>query len=397
MHPSCNTIHEVASSRQLSFVNEGSVSVIFEIAKWTLQNDKNDMHDNTNTNTNTANNTSVSVDDDDPTRPPNHLSVILKTNMMDSPVDARQIDFRTKDANVASHHMPSPYITPVHGHCGIAALFPYATRGTLYDYVESVRVGGTTFSNLDTLKVALQLANAVADLHEIHHEDDDDDVPTFVHNDLGVDQFIYQNGIYQLNDFNSGTYGYRNTTNTTTTASNNDNNKNNNVKTASTCFDDPGMSPFLNRAPEDLRHSLLTTNNTTTHYVQHYAEIFSLGTALYVLLTHRWMWNHKHQQQRGFQALMRGERPPLPKKYRQSDDPAVHAIVAAIVQCWQQEPSQRPSAQQVARFLESQLKKLIKINVTTNHDQQQQPLTLDDIRVTLPILYEGEDDYDQFM
>lgn len=291
------------TSSGLALLNEGSISAVFVILRHHDENDNN-------------------IDDTEDSTQTQVPNVVLKTTLLSdeddekyTPVDPDSIYSRQIDVVVSDRNTPkSPYIVATYGYCGIAVLVPQATH-SLLDYIQSVRVGGEELSSIDKLKVASQLSKAVADLHDLN-TNTNTGVPAFVHNDLSVDQFLYSKttGLVQLNDFNLATIGSRNVTMTTTTI------KDKGTPASSACFVDPNMAPFMHQAPEALQHYIAhrsrykSNNNKSTTitpvpFVQHYAEIFSLGSALYLLLTIRYMFNVPEQQEQGFELLIQANGP----------------------------------------------------------------------------------------
>jgi hypothetical protein len=57
-------------------------------------------------------------------------------------------------------------------------------------------------SSVDKLKICVQIAAAVADLHGF----ETDNVPSLSHNDICCHQFILVDGVYKLNDFHLAEY-----------------------------------------------------------------------------------------------------------------------------------------------------------------------------------------------
>ncbi|KAG7357839.1 hypothetical protein IV203_014426 [Nitzschia inconspicua] len=349
--PVCNILHETPL-QNLELLGEGSVSVVFQFG----QGDDG---------------TIASVNDE----------LILKTNMFDYQVRPKEVKGRAKDAIVAGQNTGSPFILSIHGYCGISGVFPKASDGTLYDYVLSVRAGGEELSPVNKLRVAIHMANAIADLHGVRFPTSSDaetgrtadHLPFFAHNDLDVDQFVFHNGRFQLNDFNHGKVIQRS------------------VKSGDpyACWEQPGMGAHLCRSPESLRY-IFAGEREKKRFLYGPADVFMLGTSLFLMLTNEWMWGERKKRRELSYRLINGKRPPIPVRYTEQNDPALHAIIQALQSCWRHRPSDRPLAKQVALELERQLAKILGKKSAANLDFK-------DVQIELPQIIDGIDDMDDYM
>ena len=95
----------------------------------------------------------------------------------------------------------SPYVANVYGNCGVSQLVEYSQGGNVHDFVKRARLGDENFRSVSAvtkLKIAYQLATAVADMHSL---ESNGGVASLAHNDLCCHQFILVDGIFKLNDF----------------------------------------------------------------------------------------------------------------------------------------------------------------------------------------------------
>ncbi|KAG7345776.1 hypothetical protein IV203_033307 [Nitzschia inconspicua] len=356
--PVCNVLHE-SPLQQLELLGEGSVSVVFQFGPG-------------------EDGTIASVNE----------ALILKTNMFEYQVRHREMKGRAKDAIVAGHNTGSRYILPVHGYCGISGVFPKASEGTMYDYVTSVRAGGEELSPVNKLRVAIHMANAIADLHGVPlptssadakaagHRSTSDYLPFFAHNDLDVDQFVFYDGRFQLNDFNHGKVISRSVLSSDFYA----------------CWEPPGMKPHLCRSPESLRYYYFANpRDKYQEFSYGPADVFMLGTALFLMLTNEWMWGKRHMRRELSYRLINGKRPPIPARYTEPNDPALNAIIQALQSCWRHRPSDRPLAKQVALELEMQLARIL------GKGSSAASLDVEDVQIELPQIIDGIDDMDEYM
>jgi tRNA A-37 threonylcarbamoyl transferase component Bud32 len=80
----------------------------------------------------------------------------------------------------------------IYGYCGLSQVVEYGANGNIHDLVKVAReTGEDKLSPLDKLRIFVQIATAVADMHSL-------DV---THNDLCCHQFILVDGVYRLSDF----------------------------------------------------------------------------------------------------------------------------------------------------------------------------------------------------
>jgi serine/threonine protein kinase len=101
------------------------------------------------------------------------------------------------DAFVMTRLTSSPYVMGIFGYCGLSQLVEYGANGNIHDLVKVTReTGEDKLSPLDKLRICVQIAAAVADMHSL-------DV---IHDDLCCHQFILVDGVYKLSDFNSSDF-----------------------------------------------------------------------------------------------------------------------------------------------------------------------------------------------
>ena len=85
---------------------------------------------------------------------------------------------------------------------------------------------------------------------------------------------------------------------------------------------------------------------------------YSLGNLLYTILTGHWPFDEKDRETAEVKKLViEGYRPHinLDSNFRHSKNPQVQALVTAIDMCWEQDPHERASAQEVLDVLEAEL------------------------------------------
>jgi hypothetical protein len=173
-YPACNILHEVQlfdGSDSMSFINCGGSRCAFRI------------HDF----------------DGDP--------IVLKAIRFHSKFAQKDYAEARIDALAMERLTSSPYVTELFAGCGVAQLVEYSSGGNIHDLVKLARLDGVDRQRpLDRLKIAYQVATAVADIHTFEKGS----TPSLTHNDLCCHQFILIDGVYKLADFHLSSFLRRN-------------------------------------------------------------------------------------------------------------------------------------------------------------------------------------------
>lgn len=89
----------------------------------------------------------------------------------------------------------SPYVSNIYAGCGVSHITEYGAGGTVHDLIKLSRQNNGEFLRpLTKLKIAYQLATAVADMHSF----ESDKVASLSHNDICCHQFVLIGGVYVL-------------------------------------------------------------------------------------------------------------------------------------------------------------------------------------------------------
>ena len=123
-------------------------------------------------------------------------------------VDIHKVEEQRRDSLVMERTTSSNFIPEIYGYCSVAVLMDFMPEGNMHDYIKGARAagGGSTLSPVDRLKLSIHIATSVADLHTI----DNTPLPSIFHNDICCHQYLFQNGIFKLNDFNYARAIYKN-------------------------------------------------------------------------------------------------------------------------------------------------------------------------------------------
>jgi len=128
---------------------------------------------------------------------PNGVHRVLKTLRYKREFEPRNYDRHRRDAIAMERLTSSPNIVDIFGFCGNSGLFEFSEGGTISDAVWSAS-DDTILNKNDKLKIAIQVARAISDVHNIDKEGQ----ASIAHTDITMDQFLLIDGEYKLNDFN---------------------------------------------------------------------------------------------------------------------------------------------------------------------------------------------------
>mmetsp|Transcript_22108 Transcript_22108/g.33779 ORF Transcript_22108/g.33779 Transcript_22108/m.33779 type:complete len:348 (-) Transcript_22108:633-1676(-) len=121
-------------------------------------------------------------------------NVVLKVLRYYHDVNERNFDRHRRDSLALERLTSSPFTVNTFGYCGNSGLFEYGHEGDIENYIWDRTQLRTP---LETLQVAVQVANGVADTHTF-----DGEYASIAHTDITPSQFIRIDGVFKLNDFN---------------------------------------------------------------------------------------------------------------------------------------------------------------------------------------------------
>jgi len=243
---------------------------------------------------------------------------VLKTLRTTHDFDYRSYDKERKDAVAMERLTSSPYIPEIFGYCFTSGLFELAPHADLLTHIrtEKWRDG---IGNSNKLKIAHQVASALADVHELD----------IAHTDIASKQYILINGIYKLNDFNRCTFMTRDR------------------KTHEKCTFYVGKNPGVSRSPEEYEYKHLTEK----------IDVYSMGNIFYSLLMGFKVFTDVRSS-KAQKIVMAGGRPKLSEEIEKSSDPFEIVLLHAMRMCQAQDRKERASAREVVRFLDAELDRL---------------------------------------
>ena len=273
-------------------------------------------------------------------------------------VDFYQVDEQRKDALIMERASSSNFIPDIHGYCQNGVIMDFMPEGNMHEYIKAARIakkkGKDGLSPVDRLRIAIHIASSVRDLHGTG---DDKEIPAFYHNDICCHQYLFQNGIFKLNDFN---YARPMTFM-----------KNNATEKALCLRTYTNMGYWKGRSFED--HLARAKDARLEPFSGDKTDINMMGNLMYLILTDLYLFEKPKLLTRiqTTEALVAGKRSPYPDDIENSTDPAHVAVKKAIDMCWEEKWRERPSARIIADYLMRQLRNI------TNEETP-------DLRVTLP-------------
>eukprot|EP00986_Skeletonema_menzelii_P015400 scaffold11706_cov177-Skeletonema_menzelii.AAC.1 len=201
-------------------------------------------------------------------------------------------------------------------------------------YNEQRLEGNITISPLDQLKIGIHIASGVADLHAVG----------FIHNDLHEQQFLYQNGVFKLNDFNYAKpiYVDKNTNETCT-------------------LSDKFNMGLFGRSLEELQYKI--DHEGFTPVKPDKIDVWMMGNLLFAILTDLQVWDKESRSDEDVkieqaERLVAGNRPQIPIHIRDSNEPAHLAMKNALDMTWNYNWKERPSARSIADYMTIELMKI---------------------------------------
>ena len=298
--PNCNLFHETNLS-DMKFLTSGTIRSVFELSENIDGNENKFVYKN------------------------------LDFNGRHE-VTPKRIDQERKDALVLERTTASRFIPSIHAYCSTVVIMEHAPRD-MESYNKRRLNRNITISPLDQLKIGIHIASGVADLHAVD----------FIHNDLHEQQFLYQDGLFKLNDFNFAKPMYVDTV------------------TNSTCTLPKFTMGLFGRSLEELQYK--TGYEGFTPSTPDKIDVWIMGNLLYTILTDLQVWDKELREDEDVkleqaERIVAGKRPPIPERIESSNDPAHAAMMNALDMTWKYNWKERPSARAISNYLFGELVKI---------------------------------------
>ena len=241
----------------------------------------------------------------------------------------------------------SKFTINIYGFCGSSSIQEFA-GGDLKGLLPKL-------DPIDKLRTAIYLADGIADIHAVGTNNSTNDkrsgsesniTATLIHNDINMDNVLlgHRNGtmVPIFNDFNIAVFQKKNS------------------ETGEPCqfkgrFANPQwMSPEQQSTRED---------NLSTKSLNEKIDIYALGNILFKIAVGNSPWKFDYDtkkitpelREKIARAKLRGAKPKVPPEIRNSTDPSIKAIINAMNKCYRNDAELRPSAREVANYLQTEL------------------------------------------
>ena len=234
-----------------------------------------------------------------------------------------------KDGMTLEALSSSDYIIKIFGYCGSSQILELGDGGNVHDLIQRSRDHKVNLSYIDRLKVSIQLATSIADLHEYAHAS---------HRDVCCHQFVNVNGVYKLNDFHLAKYTQHI------------------PRTKQLCaLSNANTYPKIH-APEEYYGRSIGNYNIDGEK----ADVYMLGNIMYNVLTNKWTFENYNRKE-ATKRMIKGFVPDIPSVIlaKNETNVAVNVLLKGIHMCWTSSVRRRPTARSVAQFLRSELAKIL--------------------------------------
>lgn len=284
-YPNCNTFHEIEIIKGTNkFLGGGSFRAAF------LQHEPFD---------------------------PNLVVKVQLYNDM-NPFDVERFEFVRMDAIVMERLTASPRIVDMYGHCASSVYSEYLPNEAEEQIIPGDGVGvdpplrdeddvdpKNNYTISEKLDLALQMAEAIADIHGYHGG-------VIIHDDIQLAQFLFRpDGSLVLNDFNRAE------------AMLYDEEKGEYCKYTN----GPGGGDY--RSPEEYHDNLLNEK----------IDVWSFGNNIYGLITGLWVF-YQYKDEVAIKKMMKGEKSYLDPRYRGKNF-IQDELIELMYKCWHYEPDKR--------------------------------------------------------
>ena len=325
IHPTCHIFHELG---MMDFANLQFLGSGYWRNVWRLEWPETEIANTTTTDGTYSNNNSTST------------VAVLKLLNLEQHYDDEMFEMHSVDAGVMERFSSSRNFVHQFAECGPSAITEVADTA-------DKTISNPDLSPLQRLEIARDIAWGLAELHSFQpiHEftaaDKAEEEPKIVlsHHDIKTANVVSvlrrssgtKRRSVQWNDFN-GAIPMRQYANGTR------------------CEYPVHHQHPIWRSPEEI------VNRTGTFWVPS-ADVYSLGNVLYwVLAQHRPWWKFegrmsKEEREKRAYRKLNGTLPRLPEEIVESTDPATRVLWQAVQDCFQLNPTSRPTAYQLARTL----------------------------------------------
>ena len=213
----------------------------------------------------------------------------------------------------------SDNIPNIYASCANAQIVDVSPDGDLEQHILIGAEHYKNYTSIQKLAIAVQVAEAIADVHEAG----------IAHTDIKPKQFLFFDGRYRLADFNRCQL-----------LKEDDDGKQ--------CLFHIDKNSGKGRSPEEYRNDALSPK----------IDVYSMGNLFYyILMGFKYFDGYKAKSAQFIVEM--GGRPHLSQEIKLSRDPAIDHIVTGMRLSQAPEPDERPSAREIAGFLAEALRSAV--------------------------------------
>jgi len=232
--------------------------------------------------------------------------------------DEGRLESHRRDAVAMGRLTNSNHIPNIYASCANAQIVDVSPDGDLEQHVLMEGDDHRNYTSVEKLTIAVQVAEAIADVHEAG----------IAHTDIAPKQFLLLDGRYQLSDFNRCRFLQEQDDGTQ-------------------CLFRIRNSPGKGRSPEEYRDGALSPK----------IDVYSMGNVYYyMLMGFKYFDGYKSREAQSI--VKKGGRPPLSSEVKNSKDPAIQHIIQGMRQAQAQKAEDRPPAREIAKHLAEALKSI---------------------------------------
>lgn len=238
------------------------------------------------------------------------------------------LDRHRVDGLIYERTTKSPWITDIYGYCAFGGLFEYANGGTLMDRIlrkKQIKRKLKPLTREQKLDLAIQTSSGMADLHTIESRNG---YAAMSHTDIMLNQWVWVDGRYKLNDFNRGHLFHWNEMK---------------QESCPYLWNEGNPANWHFRAPEEYKYEMQSEK----------VDVYSLGNTLYSIVTGIIPFDDIEDDEEAAKLVMDDKLPPLTESYLKSEHPIDRAMMKAMDMCFEYDWRMRSKASEVRDYLKS--------------------------------------------
>jgi hypothetical protein len=264
----------------------------------------------------------------------NGVEYALKTLTSEDDMKARNLERHRRDAIIMSMLSSSLHIPNIYAHCADSGIFEYSHRGNMETIIrnkhKTEREG--MWSHEEMLRYSWQVSAALSMVHNVGNIYG---FPAIAHTDIDIDQFLWIDGMFKLNDFNRARFIRWN------------------VVEKKPCRFHIGSAPGSRRAPEEY---IAASQETDAETLTPKVDVYSLGNIFYTILRKEKVFK-RYSTKKAQQLVKTGQFPYISPDKISMFNEMENSIFQAMKMCHVFKEEDRSSAKDVEAYLRKEMKR----------------------------------------